>query len=143
MCDSALSFWLLEGPADQAIAWVDTAAADQAALLDSYHAAGISLVVSAFGSTDVPTSSKADPTATANSLAAWVKANNLDGVDIGKCSRTLLLLGVPTLTILLRRLRGFECVRRGRRLCGAVAHHLHHGPPRRAALRPIPHLPSS
>lgn len=83
ICDSALSFWLLEGPADQAIAWLETSAADQAALLESYHAAGISLVVSAFGSTDIPTTSNADPTATANNLAAWVKANGLDGVDVG------------------------------------------------------------
>lgn len=82
---SALAFWLLEGPADQAIAWLDYSAADQQALLDSYHAAGISLVVSAFGSTDEPATSGADPTTTANNLAAWVIANNLDGVDVGKC----------------------------------------------------------
>ena len=38
--------------------------------------------MSAFGSTDVPTSSGADPVKTANTMAAWVKANNLDGIDV-------------------------------------------------------------
>lgn len=47
-----------------------------------YQAAGIKLIVSAFGSTDAPTSNGADPTATANTIANFVKTNNLDGVDI-------------------------------------------------------------
>ena len=38
--------------------------------------------MSLFGSTDVPTSSNADPVATANTMAAWVKEFDLDGVDV-------------------------------------------------------------
>lgn len=39
-------------------------------------------MVSAFGSTDAPTSSGADPIATANTMAAWVKEFGLDGIDV-------------------------------------------------------------
>ncbi|EEB90369.1 hypothetical protein MPER_11432, partial [Moniliophthora perniciosa FA553] len=35
-----------------------------------------------FGATDAPTSSGADPIKTANTMAAWVKQYDLDGVDI-------------------------------------------------------------
>lgn len=38
--------------------------------------------MSLFGSTDAPTSSGADPIATANTMAAWVKEFDLDGVDV-------------------------------------------------------------
>lgn len=51
-------------------------------VLDSYHAAGIALMVSAFGSTDAPVTNGVDPTDCARRLAAWVKQYNLDGVDI-------------------------------------------------------------
>jgi len=40
------------------------------------------LIVSLFGSTDTPTTSGADPVLTANSMAAWVKKYDLDGVDV-------------------------------------------------------------
>lgn len=46
------------------------------------QAAGIKLVVSVFGSTDAPTSSGADPVGTANTMAAWVKEFDLDGIDV-------------------------------------------------------------
>ena len=39
-------------------------------------------MVSVFGSTDVPTTTNADPTSTANTIAAWVKEYGLDGVDV-------------------------------------------------------------
>ena len=39
-------------------------------------------MVSAFGSSDVPTTSGADPTSTADTIAAWVIEYGLDGVDI-------------------------------------------------------------
>jgi chitinase len=48
----------------------------------SYNAAGIKLIVSAFGSTDAPTSAGADPVATANTMAAWVIKYGLDGIDV-------------------------------------------------------------
>ncbi|VDC05090.1 unnamed protein product [Peniophora sp. CBMAI 1063] len=78
----ALSFLLLSGPADQALEWTLITASQRAAIKAQYAAAGISLVVSVFGSTDAPTSSNADPVATANTIAAWVKEYSLDGVDV-------------------------------------------------------------
>ena len=51
-------------------------------LFVSFQAAGIKLIVSAFGSTDAPTTSGADPTDTANTIANFVKQYSLDGVDI-------------------------------------------------------------
>ncbi|KAG2058007.1 hypothetical protein BDR06DRAFT_968932 [Suillus hirtellus] len=44
--------------------------------------AGISLIVSAFGSTDVPTTDGYDPTILANSLPDYVLEYDLDGVDV-------------------------------------------------------------
>jgi hypothetical protein len=39
-------------------------------------------MISAFGSTDFPTTGGRDPVQTAADLAKFVKNNNLDGVDI-------------------------------------------------------------
>ncbi|KAI6164652.1 glycoside hydrolase family 18 protein [Pisolithus thermaeus] len=78
----ALSFWLISGPADQALEWTTLDSATRSSIHASYAAAGINLIVSAFGSTDAPTSTGADPTATANNLAAFVKQYGLDGADI-------------------------------------------------------------
>ncbi|EIW79374.1 glycoside hydrolase family 18 protein [Coniophora puteana RWD-64-598 SS2] len=78
----ALSFWLSTGPADQAATWAQLDNATRASTKSAYEAAGIKLLVSAFGSTETPTSSGEDPVKTADSLAAWVIANNLDGVDV-------------------------------------------------------------
>ena len=47
-----------------------------------WKAAGIKIIVSVFGSTDAPTSTGADPVATANTMAAWVKEFDLDGIDV-------------------------------------------------------------
>lgn len=38
--------------------------------------------MSVFGSTDAPTSTGADPVSTANTMAAWVKQYDLDGIDV-------------------------------------------------------------
>ncbi len=47
-----LAFWLSDlGPYDNAQMWVWMSAADRRAVLDRYHAAGIALMVSAFGAT--------------------------------------------------------------------------------------------
>ncbi|KAG1740044.1 glycoside hydrolase family 18 protein [Suillus lakei] len=78
----ALSFWLISGPADQAEEWASLDNATRASIKTSYHNAGISLIVSAFGSTDAPTSGGYDPTTVANNLAAFVLKYNLDGVDV-------------------------------------------------------------
>ncbi|KAH9888971.1 glycoside hydrolase [Cubamyces lactineus] len=77
-----LSFLLTEGAWDKAYEWTTLTAAQRAAVKSQYAAAGIKLMVSVFGSTDVPTSSGADPVATANTIAAWVKQYSLDGVDV-------------------------------------------------------------
>lgn len=79
---SALSFLLLEGAWDKAEEWTQLTAAQRTTVKSQYAAAGISLIVSLFGSTDVPTTSGADPVATANTVAAWVKEYDLDGVDV-------------------------------------------------------------
>ncbi|KAF8682062.1 hypothetical protein AX14_004440 [Amanita brunnescens Koide BX004] len=77
-----LSFLLLEGAWDNAQAWTSLTDQDRSTIKAKYNAAGIKLMVSAFGSTDTPTSSGADPVATANTFAGWVKTYQLDGIDI-------------------------------------------------------------
>ena len=79
---SILSFWLIEGAWDKAYEWTTLSASDRASIKSQYNAAGIKLLVAAFGSTDVPTSTGADPVTTANNLASWVKTYGLDGVDV-------------------------------------------------------------
>ncbi|KAJ3561135.1 hypothetical protein NP233_g10381 [Leucocoprinus birnbaumii] len=78
----ALSFLLTEGAFDKAAEWTQLTAAQRSSVKSQYAAAGISLIVSLFGATDAPTSTGADPIATANTMAAWVKQFNLDGVDV-------------------------------------------------------------
>ena len=82
MPSSLLSFLLTEGAWDKAYEWTTLTAAQRSAVKSQYAAAGIKLMVSVFGSTDVPTSSGNDPVATANTIAAWVKQYSLDGVDV-------------------------------------------------------------
>lgn len=78
-----LAFWMAQqGAVDNAQAWEQFDADYRQQVLDEYHAAGIALMVSAFGSTDSPTSNGQDPTDVAQRLAAWVKQYGLDGVDI-------------------------------------------------------------
>ena len=79
---SVLSFLLLAGAWDNAQVWTSLTAAQRSSIKSQYAAAGIKLMVSAFGSTDVPTSSGVDPIATANTMAAWVKQYSLDGIDV-------------------------------------------------------------
>ena len=57
-------------------------ASQRTSIKSQYAAAGIKLVVSVFGSTDVPTTTNADPIATANTMAAWVIQYDLDGIDV-------------------------------------------------------------
>lgn len=78
-----LAFWMTNrGPVDDAQAWAWFSASTRKSVLKEYHDAGIALMVSAFGSTDAPTSNGADPTQTARNLAQYVKDYGLDGVDI-------------------------------------------------------------
>ncbi|KAH8112366.1 glycoside hydrolase family 18 protein [Phellopilus nigrolimitatus] len=78
----ALSFLLISGASDQAEEWVEIGADSRSSIKSQYADAGILLIVSAFGSTDTPTTSGADAVDTANTIAAWVKQYDLDGVDI-------------------------------------------------------------
>ncbi|KAI8608464.1 glycoside hydrolase superfamily [Chytriomyces sp. MP71] len=75
-----LFVWLRNGPADSSYYWTTVDAATRQKYVNAYHAAGKLLMVSAFGATDFPTG--ADPVATAQSLAKFVKDYQLDGADI-------------------------------------------------------------
>lgn len=79
-----LAFWMSggAGAVDDAQAWEQFDDDYRQQVLDEYHNAGIALMVSAFGSTDSPTSNGEDPAQTAQDLAAWVIQYGLDGVDI-------------------------------------------------------------
>ncbi|KAG6833011.1 hypothetical protein H0H87_012597 [Tephrocybe sp. NHM501043] len=78
----ALSFLLIEGAWDQAQQWTTLTDAQRSTIKSQYAAAGVKLIVSAFGATDAPTTTGADPVATANTFAAWVKEYKLDGIDV-------------------------------------------------------------
>ena len=51
-------------------------------MLSRYHAAGIKVVASAFGSTDAPTTWGEDPQQLASTFASFIKENQLDGIDV-------------------------------------------------------------
>jgi len=91
-----LSFWLYpSGPADAALLWANpstyfgtassfgsTDSQIRTNLKSLYSSNGIKLMVSAFGSTQSPTSSGFNPIACATQLASYVSTYSLDGVDI-------------------------------------------------------------
>ncbi|KAJ6610196.1 glycoside hydrolase [Mycena sp. CBHHK59/15] len=79
-----LGFLLTEGAWDKARAyeWTTLTAAQRATVKAQYAAAGIKLLVSAFGSTDVPTSSGVNPVTMATTMANWVIQYGLDGIDV-------------------------------------------------------------
>ena len=91
--DSALSFLLSTGPADKAEEWVQLGASGQQSVKSQYEQAGISLIVSAFGSTEQPTTQGLDPASTATTMAQFVTANNLDGIDVDYEDLTAMNLG--------------------------------------------------
>ncbi|KAI0665668.1 chitinase [Trametes maxima] len=78
----ALSFLTLNGALDQAGAFAALTPDVRAAKKAEYANAGINIIVSAFGETDKPTTSGADPVGTANTMAQFVVANQLDGIDV-------------------------------------------------------------
>lgn len=73
---------MIEGAYDKAEEWTQLTADERSTVKAQYEAAGISLIVSLFGSTDAPTSTGADPVATAKTMAAWVIEYGLDGCDV-------------------------------------------------------------
>ncbi|KAL5519826.1 hypothetical protein ACEPAG_1486 [Sanghuangporus baumii] len=78
----ALSFLLSTGPADQAQAWEQLDDSKRKQIKSQYESAGIKLIVSAFGSTELPTTSGADPQKVAETMADWVIKMGLDGIDV-------------------------------------------------------------
>ncbi|KAF5375306.1 hypothetical protein D9757_009686 [Collybiopsis confluens] len=76
----AMSFLLTTGAFDQAKAWEILPAAQKASTKAAYQKAGIKLIVSAFGSTDLPTAK--DAKTIAGTMATWVLANDVDGIDV-------------------------------------------------------------
>lgn len=82
MFPSILSFLLTSGPVDQALEWQTISASERSAIKSQYAAAGTKLLVSAFGATESPTTAGSDPIAVANTMAAWVKKYDLDGIDV-------------------------------------------------------------
>jgi len=77
-----LAFLLIEGAWDNAEGWTELTADERSSTKSQYNDAGIALMVSCFGSSDTPTTSGADPTGTANTMAAWVIEYGLDGIDV-------------------------------------------------------------
>ncbi|KAF8521730.1 glycoside hydrolase [Hysterangium stoloniferum] len=78
----SLAFFLLAGAFDKAQEWASLTQAQRKSIKSQYSAAGIKLIVSVFGSTDAPTTYGADPIATANKMAKFVRDFGLDGVDV-------------------------------------------------------------
>jgi len=79
---SALSFLTSRGALDNAGSWAALPDGDRAAVKAKYAAAGVKLIVSAFGSTETPTSSGLDPIGAATTMGNWVKQYGLDGIDV-------------------------------------------------------------
>ncbi|KAJ4474881.1 putative chitinase [Lentinula aciculospora] len=77
-----MSFLLSSGAADMAMAWQTLSASQRSTIKQQYQAAGIKLLVSAFGSTETPTTSGMDATQVASQMAAWVKQYGVDGIDV-------------------------------------------------------------
>ncbi|KAG9312464.1 hypothetical protein JVU11DRAFT_6848 [Chiua virens] len=78
----ALSFLLTSGSVDQAQNWESLSSSQRSSFMQEYNAAGISVIVSAFGSTESPTTSGANAVTTANNMASWVTQNGVNGIDV-------------------------------------------------------------
>lgn len=79
---SALSFLLASGAADEAAVWEQMDSSSRTQLKQKYADAGIKIIVSAFGSTETPTTSGTDAKTCASQMASWVKQYGLDGIDV-------------------------------------------------------------
>lgn len=77
-----LGFYLLSGPADMATGWSWLSSSQRQSVKSDYANAGIKLLVAAFGSTEEPATSGADPVVAANGIADFVTQYGLDGVDV-------------------------------------------------------------
>ncbi|KAF8310209.1 glycoside hydrolase [Clavulina sp. PMI_390] len=77
-----LAFLLASGSADQVTEWEELDASTRSSTHSAYSAAGINIMVSAFGSTENPTSAGYDAASTASTMASWVQTYGLDGIDV-------------------------------------------------------------
>ncbi|KAJ6475943.1 glycoside hydrolase family 18 protein [Mycena vitilis] len=105
----ALSFVYTNSLQDNAALWAQLDAGTRASIKSQYAAAGISLIVSAYGAGPNPTSAGDDPTAAANFIANYVKTYGLDGVDVDYEDFNAIELGsgpaVPWLITFTKALR--------------------------------------
>ena len=62
--------------------WANIDSQTRQGLKQQYNHAGISLVVSAFGQTELPTSAGLDPAVLAGQMAQFVLNTDLDGIDV-------------------------------------------------------------
>lgn len=86
-----LAFWEAgTGAVDNVQAWASWDKSYRDRVMEAYHEAGIAIMVAAFGSTDLPTTSEKDAKQVAEELASFVKAYDLDGVDIDYEGRSIL-----------------------------------------------------
>lgn len=86
-----LAFWEAgTGAVDNVQAWASWDKSYRDRVTEAYHEAGIAIMVAAFGSTDLPTTSEKDAKQVAEELASFVKAYDLDGVDIDYEGRSIL-----------------------------------------------------
>jgi len=75
-------FLLASGAVDEAQNWQELTASQRTTYVQEYKAAGISLVVSGFGSTETPTTSGVNAVTVANTMAAWVIEYGVNGIDV-------------------------------------------------------------
>ncbi|KAI0767007.1 chitinase [Fomes fomentarius] len=78
----ALSFLTTRGALDQAGAFAALPPDVRAAKKAEYANAGISIIASAFGETEKPTTAGIDPVSTATQFAQFVLDTGLDGIDV-------------------------------------------------------------
>ena len=77
-----LAFLLSDGPHDQVLNWSNLDPTTRQGIKQKYNAAGVSVVVSAFGETELPTTKGLDPTTLANQMSQFVLNTDLDGIDV-------------------------------------------------------------
>lgn len=83
---------MINGPADQVQEFAALDANTRAQVISEYHAAGISLMMSAFGETEHPTTKGVDPVGKALEIANFVKQY---GVRISSRLGTSTFDGLP------------------------------------------------
>lgn len=92
-----LAFWTVKfGVADNAQKFAAKSDADKKWFKSRYAGAGMKLMVSVFGATDTPQSLGKNATTLGKTIAAFVKKNGLDGVDVDYEEMELFATGKST-----------------------------------------------